>query len=116
MTQPAPFFRCWADATRDQELPYERTAAPCSTDNDIYIDEDQSSGEVSVSHQLLSTRMLNAPRFFALSPRCMAATTPLPGTKPRHELEVRDTQRAARSDDDARVHLHAPLSQARRAL
>jgi serine protease Do len=66
MTQPAPFFRCWANASRDQEQPYERTAHRCSTDNDIYVDEDQSSGEVMISHQLVSTRLLNPPRFFAL--------------------------------------------------
>ncbi len=66
MTEPAPFFRCWATATRDQELAYERTQHRCSTENDVYIDEDQTSGEVTVSHQLLSTRLLNAPRFFAL--------------------------------------------------
>lgn len=66
MTQPAPYFRCWADATRDHEQAYERSQHRCSTDNDIYVDEDQSTGEVTVSHQLLSTKLLNAPRFFAL--------------------------------------------------
>ena len=66
VTQPAHYFRCWADAVHDNEQAYERTAHRCSTDNDIYVDEDQSSGEVTVSHQLLSTRLLNAPRFFTL--------------------------------------------------
>ena len=66
MTQPAPFFRCWANATRDQEKAYERTHHRCSTEDEIYVDEDQTSGEVTLSHQLLSTRVLNAPRFFAL--------------------------------------------------
>ena len=66
MTQPAHYFRCWADAIHDNEQAYERTTHRCSTDNDIYVDEDQSSGEVTMSHQLVSTRLLNAPRFFAL--------------------------------------------------
>jgi len=66
MTQPAHFFRCWADAMHDNEQAYERTEHRCSTDNDIYVDEDQSSGEVTMSHQLVRTRLLNAPRFFAL--------------------------------------------------
>jgi S1-C subfamily serine protease len=69
VTQPAHFFRCWADAMHDNEQAYERTTHRCSTDNDIYVDEDQSSGEVTVSHQLISTRLLNAPRFFALLSR-----------------------------------------------
>src|SRR5688572_11972583 len=66
MTQPAHFFRCWADAMHDNEQAYERTEHRCSTDNDIYVDEDQSSGEVTMSHQLVRTRLLNPPRFFAL--------------------------------------------------
>ena len=66
VTQPAPFFRCWAHAVHDNEKAYEHTTHRCSTENDIYVDEDQSSGEVTVSHQLLSTRLLNAPRFFTL--------------------------------------------------
>lgn len=69
MTQPAPFFRCWADASHDHEQAYERVWHRCATDNDIYLDEDQSSGSVSLVHQLVSTRMLNAPRFFALYAR-----------------------------------------------
>jgi serine protease Do len=73
MTQPAPFFRCWADASHEHEQAYERVWHRCATDNDIYLDEDQSSGSVSVVHQLVSTRMLNAARFFALYSRLFGA-------------------------------------------
>ena len=66
MTQPAHFFRCWGAAMHDNEQAYERAEHRCSTDNDIYVDENQSSGEVTVVHQLITTRLLNAPRFFAL--------------------------------------------------
>jgi serine protease Do len=69
MTQPAPFFRCWADASHEHEQAYERVWHRCATDNDIYLDEDQSSGSMTVVHQLVSTRMLNAPRFYALYSR-----------------------------------------------
>ena len=58
-TQPAPFFRCWGDASHDEELPYERTDHQCATEDDIYLDENQTTGALTVNHQLLSTSTLN---------------------------------------------------------
>lgn len=69
VTQPAPFFRCWADASRQREQAYERVYHRCATDADIYLDEDQSSGSVSLTHQLISSRVLNGARFFSLYSR-----------------------------------------------
>ncbi|MEP7002213.1 MAG: serine protease, partial [bacterium] len=66
VTQPAPFFRCWGDSKRERDLPYEKVRHSCATDDDIYLDEDQTSGSVSISHNLISTRTLNASRFFAV--------------------------------------------------
>jgi serine protease Do len=66
VTQPAPFFRCWADASHEHEQSYERVWHRCATDTDIYLDADQSSGSLTVVHQLVTTKMLNAPRFYAL--------------------------------------------------
>ena len=65
-TQPAPFFRCWADAERKPELPYETIKHRCSTDDYLYIAGDQESGIVTVSHELLTSRGLNTLRFYAL--------------------------------------------------
>ena len=66
VTQPAAFFRCWADATRRQEMMYEEVHHSCSTDYYLFIAGDHSSGVVEVEHRLLSTKKLGATRFFSL--------------------------------------------------
>jgi serine protease Do len=66
VTQPAPYFRCWADATRRPELPYEQVQHRCSTDDGVFIFGDQATGVIELKHELLSTRTLNAARFYAL--------------------------------------------------
>ncbi len=73
VTQPAPFFRCWGDASRERELPYDKVRHSCATDADIYLDEDQTTGSVTIGHQLITTRTLNAPRFAALYSRLFGA-------------------------------------------
>ena len=65
-TEPAPFFRCWADASRRKDLPYEKVTHRCSTDDYVFIAGDQSSGVVTLEHELLSTTKLNSLRFFSL--------------------------------------------------
>lgn len=65
-TQPAPFFRCWADADRDHEGQYETVDHQCSTDDYIYLSGSQSSGIVSLAHKVLLSRGLNPLRFFNL--------------------------------------------------
>ncbi len=65
-TEPAPFFKCWADATRRPEQPYERVHHYCSTDDYVFISGEHSSGTVELEHQLLTSKKLSAPRFFAL--------------------------------------------------
>ncbi len=71
-TQPAPFFRCWADAVRKPKLTYEKIRHTCSTDDYLYLAGDQESGVVSVSHELLTSRELNTFRFFALYSKVFA--------------------------------------------
>ncbi len=65
-TQPAPFFRCWADADRDHEGRYETVDHQCSTDDYIYLSGSQSSGIVSLAHKVLLSRGLNPLRFYNL--------------------------------------------------
>ena len=66
VTQPAAFFRCWGDGSHNQELPYERTRHRCTTEDDIYLDVDQTTGSLTLNNQLVTTKTLNAPQFFAL--------------------------------------------------
>jgi len=65
-TEPASYFRCWADASRRKEMPYESVTHRCSTDDYVFIAGDQSSGVISLDHQLISTKTLNATRFYSL--------------------------------------------------
>jgi hypothetical protein len=66
VTEPAPFFRCWGDATRRKDLPYERADHHCSTDDNVFIARSQQSGVVDLSHELITAGSLSASRFFAL--------------------------------------------------
>lgn len=65
-TQPADFFRCWADAEREDEALFEFVDHRCSTDDYIYLSGSQSSGIVSLSHRVVISRGLNPLRFYAL--------------------------------------------------
>ena len=65
-TEPADFFRCWGDAPPRAELPYERAEHRCSTDDEVFIAHDQSSGVVELTHEMLTTTSLHAARFYAL--------------------------------------------------
>ncbi|MGH7710670.1 MAG: S1 family peptidase, partial [Gemmatimonadaceae bacterium] len=73
VTEPAPFFRCWADATRTDDLAYEKVEHRCGTDDFLFIAGEQSSGMVGVDHQLIFTRRLNPLRFFSLYTGLFAA-------------------------------------------
>jgi hypothetical protein len=65
-TQPAAFFRCWADADRDEDASFEAVEHVCSTDDFIYITRDHSSGLVEFEHRLITSDKLNRYRFAAL--------------------------------------------------
>jgi hypothetical protein len=73
VTEPAPFFRCWADATRSAERPYETVRHRCGTDDFLFIAGDHNSGVVTVDHQLITSKTLNASRFYSLYTRTFGA-------------------------------------------
>jgi hypothetical protein len=66
ISAPAPFFRCWGDATRRRELEYERSDHRCSTDDYVFIASYQESGVVELSHEMITTQTLGAIRFYSL--------------------------------------------------
>lgn len=68
-TEPATFFKCWADASRDEDDPYETVQHQCSTDDYVFISGEQSTGLLSLSHRLLINKDLNPFRFYALYSR-----------------------------------------------
>lgn len=65
-TQPAAFFRCWADADREHGAPFEAVEHVCSTDDYIYVTRDHSAGLVEFDHRLITSDRLNRYRFAAL--------------------------------------------------
>jgi hypothetical protein len=96
ITEPAPFFRCWADATRRQELPYEEVRHHCSTDDQLFIAGDQSTGVVDLDHEMISTRKLNASQFFSLYSNVFANDN-TPGGEEEHVTSWRCGTRNVRN-------------------
>jgi hypothetical protein len=68
-TKPAPFFKCWGDASHGSSRPYETIAHQCSTDDYIFVSGDQWSGVLEFKHAVLSTDELNRLRFYSLLTR-----------------------------------------------
>lgn len=62
----APFFNCWADATRNKIHPYEVVTHQCSTDDYLYISSDHWSGIIQFRHRLITSEELNRFRFYEL--------------------------------------------------
>lgn len=69
-TRPAPFFKCWADATEaDRTDPYRTATYQCSTDDYVFVSEEMNTGIVELSHELLTTSELDRFRFYSLYER-----------------------------------------------
>jgi len=66
-TKPAPFFNCWADAERSENIPYEVVTHECSTDDYVFVSRDQASGIVEFRHRFLESDELNRFQFAALT-------------------------------------------------
>lgn len=65
-TKPAPYFNCWADAYREQGLPYETVDHQCSTDDYIFVSDELISGQLWFYHRLIESDELNRFQFAAL--------------------------------------------------
>lgn len=65
-TQLAPFFKCWGDARRGEDEPYEFVVHQCSSEDHVYISRGHRSGIVQLRHRLLTTHELNIIRLFSL--------------------------------------------------
>jgi hypothetical protein len=65
-TRPASFFNCWGDADQDEDQPYESVHHYCSTDDDVFLSGDESTGIIDFEHDLLTSDELNRFRFHAL--------------------------------------------------
>ena len=68
-TQPADIFNCWGDADREEGRPYEIVHHYCSTDDDVFLSADQSSGIIEFEHDLVTAEHVNRIRFHSLYTR-----------------------------------------------
>ena len=60
----APFLSCWGDTQQRDDTLYEWAYQSCSTSDDLFLSESQSSGVISFTHELFSTEDLDPIRFF----------------------------------------------------
>lgn len=65
-TRPAPYFNCWADATREDGVGYETVDHQCATDDYIFVSDELVSGQVWFYHRLLESDELNRFQFAEL--------------------------------------------------
>ena len=65
-TKPASFFNCWGDADEHSDEPWETVHHYCSTDDDVFLTGDESTGIIDFQHDLLTSDELGTLRFHAL--------------------------------------------------
>lgn len=97
-SEPAAIFRCWGDADRGADQLYERFWHQCSTDDNVYIARQQTSGVVDLEHEVLVSKGLNASRFAAFFQRRFADDNTPDGDE-RHVTEWRCATRNVRTGE-----------------
>lgn len=65
-TRPAAFFNCWGESDDDEDQRYEEVHHYCSTDDDIFLSGDESTGLIDFEHAMISSDELNLFQFNAL--------------------------------------------------
>jgi hypothetical protein len=63
VTEPSDIFRCWGDADREPDNLYETLEHSCSTDDYVYIADDQGSGVIRFRHEVVRATGLSPRRF-----------------------------------------------------
>lgn len=80
----APFMHCWGDSDKDKKEMYEVVSRVCSSKQDVYIDEDYSTGLVFYRHKYLTSAELNALRFSSLYENMFSDYLPADGNEKYH--------------------------------
>jgi serine protease Do len=62
-SQLSPLFKCWGDSQHPENYPYHFVDHNCSTDDEIFISEEQSSGSIHFSHRYITNDGMNRFRF-----------------------------------------------------
>lgn len=80
----APFMHCWGDSDKDKKEMYEIVSRVCSSKQDVYIDDDYSTGLVFYRHKYLTSSELNALRFSSLYEDMFSDYLPADGDEEYH--------------------------------
>lgn len=62
----APFIKCWGDSRHEADDLYTQVIQSCSTDDDIFLSGEQSTGAIRFRHDLFSSEELGTVRFYGL--------------------------------------------------
>ena len=62
-SQLSPLFKCWGDSQHPENYSYYFVDHSCSTDDEIFISEEQSSGSIHFSHRYITNKGMNRFRF-----------------------------------------------------
>ena len=62
----AAYVRCWGNTPAQNEELYQVVLQSCATDDEIFLDDHLTTGEIRFRHELYSTSQLNPVRFFGL--------------------------------------------------
>jgi len=60
------YLSCWGDSSHDDDKLYQKSYQSCSTDDDIFLAQDQKTGSVSYRHEKFTTDTLNPLRFYKM--------------------------------------------------
>lgn len=80
----APFMHCWGDSDKDKKEMYGIVSRVCSSKQDVYIDDDYSTGLIIYKHKYLNSSELNALRFSSLYEDMYADYLPAGGDEEYH--------------------------------
>jgi len=80
----APFMHCWGDSDKDKKDMYEIVTRVCSSRQDVFIDEDYSTGQIFYRHKYIKSSQLNALRFSSLYEDALADSLPGEGDEKYH--------------------------------
>ncbi|HEY0722014.1 MAG TPA: S1C family serine protease [Gammaproteobacteria bacterium] len=75
----APFMHCWGDSDKEKKGMYEIVMRVCSSRQDVFIDDEYSTGKIYYSHRYLRSEELNALRFSALYQNSFSDSLPNEG-------------------------------------